>query len=307
MTALLLLALLVAGFAGYFSWAAHAIAHGASAWWFVVGAPITYFAPALLLVAIWFAATWFWRTPRPREARLDAVAMLRTSLIEAWTLAASWPLMAFHRLLMRDPAATSSDRPVLLIHGVLVNDGVWFFTRRRLRRMGIEPIYAMTYGPPFADIERFAEQLSLRIAQICAATGAERVLVVAHSMGGLVARAYLRRFGPRRLAKLVTIGTPHHGSVLAWSFPGRGLEQMRPGNAWLAELNRTEDAPSAVPITSIWSRHDNMVAPQSSCQLPCAQNVAFAGVGHNALLGDRRVIDLLAREVEADRTRRPAS
>jgi triacylglycerol esterase/lipase EstA (alpha/beta hydrolase family) len=300
MTALLLFALLVTGFAGYFSWAAHAIARGVSAWWFVAGAPITYLAPALVLVAIWFAATWFWRTPRPPETRLDALAMLRAYLIEAWTLAASWPLMALHRLLMRDPAATSSDRPVLLVHGVLVNDGVWFFARRRLRRMGVEPIYAMTYGPPFADIEHFAEQLSVRIAQICAATGAEKVFVVAHSMGGLVARAYLRRFGPRRLAKLVTIGTPHHGSVLAWSFPGRGLEQMRPGNPWLAELNRSEDAPSPVPITSIWSRHDNMVAPQASSVLACAKSVPLTGVGHNAMLSDKRVIERVVREARSN-------
>ena len=39
--------------------------------------------------------------------------------------------------------------------------------------------------------------------------------------------------------------------------------QMRPGNVWLAELNRDEAKPSAVPITSIWSRHDSLVAPQA--------------------------------------------
>ena len=200
---------------------------------------------------------------------------------------------------MRDPPAMPSPRPVLLVHGVLVNEGVWFFSRRGLLRRGIAPIYTMSYGPPFGDIEYFAEQLGAKIDSICAATGAKQVVLVGHSMGGLVARAYLRRFGASRIAKLVTMGTPHHGSILAWGFLGRGLEQMRPGNAWLVELNRHEQGPAPVPITSIWSRHDSMVAPQASSQLGCAKNVVVVGVGHNALLIDKGVIECVAREVAA--------
>jgi hypothetical protein len=72
---------------------------------------------------------------------------------------------------------------------------------------------------------------------------------------------------------------------------------MRPGNTWLAELNRNESKPSAVPITSIWSRHDSLVAPQASGELACAKNVAVVGVGHNALLGDRDVMNLLIQAI----------
>ena len=96
---------------------------------------------------------------------------------------------------------------------------------------------------------------------------------------------------------IITIGTPHHGSVLACTFPGRCLAQMRPGNAWLAELNRDEAAPYPVPITSIWSRHDSMVAPQASSELACAQNVAVVGIGHNALLNAPEVLERIARGI----------
>lgn len=299
MTGFLLLIALAAGISAYVGWAAREIAHGAAVWGFVAAAPVVYFAPAILLVSIWFGLTWIWRTPRPPEARIGSMATLRLFLTEVWTLGASWPLMALHRLIMRDPPANRSTHPVLLVHGVLVNDGVWFLSRRGLARRGITPIYTMSYGPPLADIEHFAEQLDAKIDRICAATGAKQVVLVGHSMGGLVARAYLRRFGASRVEKLVTMGTPHHGSILAWGFPGRGLEQMRPGNAWLAELNRGEADPAPAPITSIWSRHDSMVAPQASSQLACAQNVPVVGVGHNALLVDRRVLEFLAQVLEA--------
>lgn len=301
MTAFLLLVALAVGISAYVGWAAREIVHGAEVWGFVVAAPIVYFAPAILLVSVWLVLTWIWRTPRPPEARIGPIATVRLFLTEVWTLGASWPLMAFHRLIMRDPPANRSTHPVLLVHGVLVNDGVWFLLRRGLERRGITPIYTMNYGPPFADIEGFADQLRAKIDQICGSTGAKQVLLVGHSMGGLVARAYLRRFGASRVEKLVTMGTPHHGSFLAWGFPGRDLEQMRPGNAWLTELNRQESEPAPVPITSIWSRHDSMVAPQASSQLACAHNVAVIGVGHNAMLIDEDVIERLAREVGAAR------
>jgi triacylglycerol esterase/lipase EstA (alpha/beta hydrolase family) len=297
MTALLLFVALVAGIAAYVSLASHWIAHGVSTWWFVVGAPFAYFAPAFVLVTIWFALSWIWRTPRPPETRLGFAATLRLYLTEIWTVAASWLMMVLHRLLIRDPVPAPAQRPVVLVHGVLVNDGIWLSLRRFLASNGVAPIYTINYGPPLADIEWFAEQLHTRIEEIRAVTGAERLILVAHSMGGLVARAYLRRFGAARVAKLITIGTPHHGSMLAWSFPGTCLAQMRPGNAWLTDLNRDENKAAPVPITSIWSRHDSMVAPQASSALGNAENIALIGIAHNALLGNRRVMQLVASAI----------
>jgi triacylglycerol esterase/lipase EstA (alpha/beta hydrolase family) len=296
-TALILFGLLVAGVAGYVSWAEHHIADGAAIWWFVVGAPIAYFAPAFVLVTLWFALSWIWRTPRPPEARLGFASTLRLYLTEIWMIAASWLLIVLHRLLVHDPVPAPAQRPVVLIHGVLVNDGVWLPVRRFLARNGVAPVYTMNYGPPLADIEWFAGQLHTKIEKIRAATGADRLVLVTHSMGGLVARAYLRRFGSARVASLITIGAPHHGSILAWSFPGVCLAQMRPGNAWLTDLNRDENEAAPVPITSIWSRHDSMVAPQASCVLGNAENIALVGVAHNALLGDERVMQLVASAI----------
>ena len=301
MTAIALLLLLVAGAAGYASWAAHRVAHGDPAWWFVAGAPLAYLLPVLLLVSLWFTLSWIWRTPRPPEFRLGPAACARLFLGEVGAVALSWPLLVAHRLLIADPVAAPGRRPLLLVHGVGVNDGVWFALRRKLSRRGLGPVYTINYGPPLAGIEHFAGQLAARIEAICAVTGAERVALIAHSMGGLVARAYLRRFGTARVEQLITIGTPHHGSMLARTFAGRCLAQMRPGNRWLADINRDESAPPPVPITSIWSRHDSMVAPQASAELRCARNIPLVGIGHNALLNHPDVIDEVARAIASAR------
>jgi pimeloyl-ACP methyl ester carboxylesterase len=298
MTAIFLLVLLIAGASHYIRWAIHCVAQGSSPWWFVAGAPVAYLAPIAVLVSASFALTWIWRTPRPPGTRLDFAGSVRLFTGEVLAVAISWPSMALHRLLVRDPAPAPSQRPVILVHGVLVNDGAWLMMRRYLARHDVGPIYTVNYGPPYSDIERFAEQLGNKIESVCAATGAARVKLVCHSMGGLVARSYLRQRGPARIERIITIGTPHHGSVLARAFIGRCLAQMRPGNAWLAELNRNATKPPPVPIMSIWSRHDSLVAPQASCELECAENVALIGIGHNALLGDRDVMRLVLQGVE---------
>jgi pimeloyl-ACP methyl ester carboxylesterase len=295
MTSLLLLALLVAGASAYTRWAMDAVAEGTPAWWFILGAPVAYFLPVVLVVSIWFALVWIWRTPRPETAQLGFAASARLFVGEVLAVAASWPLIALHRLFMRDPAVTADKRPVILVHGVLVNDGVWLAVRRRLARLDSLAVYTINYGPPYGDIEHFADQLAAKVQLACAQTSASRVALVCHSMGGLVGRAYLRRYGGNRIERIITLGTPHHGSMLAGLYFGRCLAQMRPGNAWLAELNRDEASACPVPITSIWSRHDSLVAPQSSAELACAQNIALVGIGHNAMLNDSRVMDLLSR------------
>ena len=295
MTAILLFALLLGGASAYVRWAIHCVALGASPWWFVAGAPVAYLAPVIVLVSIWFALSWIWRTPRPPQAQLDFAGSVRLFAGEVSAVAISWPSIALHRLMMHDPAPAPTRVPVVLVHGVMVNDGVWITMRRYLARH--VAVYTINYGPPYGDIEHFAEQLGAKVESVCTATGAARVLLVCHSMGGLVARAYVRQGGPARIERIITIGTPHHGSIFARMLIGRCLAQMRPGNAWLAELNRDEAKPSAVPITSIWSRHDSLVAPQASSELACAENVPLVGVGHNALLNDRCVMELVRRAI----------
>ena len=280
------------------------MSQGAPLWCFIVGAPLAYAIPVCFVTSLWLFLSWVWRTPRPPGARLGTFGLVRLYVTEARAIAMSWVLMILHRLLVREPRPAPATLPLLLIHGVLVNDGVWLGFRRFLIGRGFGPVYTINYGPPYQDIEHFASQLAARIDRICAATGAPRVMLIGHSMGGLVARAYIRRHGASRVAHLVSIGTPHHGSRLAWLWFGRCLAQMRPGNAWLVALNADEHSADSGKITSIWSRHDSMVAPQASAVLRAAANVAVIGIGHNALLASREVMELTAAEVSGVRSRR---
>lgn len=306
-TALSLAVVYVAGTLAYAAWAWHEVAGGASALAFVAGAVAILFGAPALFTALWFAVAWAWRTPRPPDKQIGFGATVRLYVNEARSIMRNGPRMAFAWWGLADPQPAPAAAPVLLLHGVLCNGAMWLDWIRRLPARGLGPVYALSYGPPLLPIEAFAEQTAVKIDAILAATGARQVTLVGHSMGGLVARAYLQRHGGAKVCKLVTIGTPHHGSVHAWMFPGACLAQMRPGSAWLEALNRDEGSTPPVPIVSLWSWHDSMVAPQKSSWLADANNVELIGIGHNALLADASVFERVAGEMERAREQRATS
>jgi pimeloyl-ACP methyl ester carboxylesterase len=274
------------GAAIYIAWAASLAARGVPVWLLAIGALALYLALILIFTAIYFGVAWIYRARRPRDARIGVAATLRLFANEYRALAGSARRMMLYKLLVRDPPSPSpAAMPVLLLHGVLCNAGVWLRMSRVLAAARIAPVYTVSYGPPLASIELFADQLAAKIDAILAATGARSVVVVAHSMGGLVALAYFRRFGAAKVRRLISLGSPYHGSVHARFCPGVCLTEIRPGSRWLDALHATSFA--LPPAFSIWSWHDSMVAPQTSAELAGAENITLVGVGHNALLADR--------------------
>ena len=288
------------GLALYATLAARSVAAGAPLMPWIIGAPLLYFALVMVPCAIYFAIAWFWRARRPRSVRIGWRRTLRLLWREYATLAGAAPRIMLYRALMPDPPPAPIAVPVVLVHGVLCNSGIWAGFARSLRRSGVAGVYSLSYGPPLASIELFADQLAAKIDAVLASTQARTAMIVGHSMGGLVARAYMRKYGTAKIARVLTIGSPHHGSIHAWLFPGASLAQLRPGNPWLAALNR-ERVEASPRFLSLWSWHDSMVAPQTSCELPGAVDVALVGVGHNALLGDGRVLAQALAEIEAAR------
>ena len=296
-TAVTLLLVFFGAVAAYLVWAVNAAAQGIAPGWLVAGPPVIYVAIYLGGAALSFALAWVFRTRRPPECRINAGAAVGLYIGEVVAMAKMHPRMALGWWAMREPPARIASAPVLLLHGVLCNAGMWRGVLPRIAAAGYGPVYTLSYGPPQASIESFVEQLAAKIAAIRAATGAAKITLVAHSMGGLVARAYLRRYGAEQVRCLVALGTPHHGSVHARLVPGICLAQMRPGSAWLAELNRNEGAEPPVRFVSLWSWHDSMVAPQASAQLEGAANVAVVGVGHNALIESTEVLARVVVEI----------
>ncbi len=189
----------------------------------------------------------------------------------------------------RRHAAGQGKRLVVLVHGYCCNRGLWWWFARELRKGGVS-IAGVDLEPPLAGIDVLAAGLAKRIDALAAESGPAKIVLVAHSMGGLVARACLRRYGAGRVEKLITLGTPHSGTELARLGLGSNARQMRPGCAWIRQLNETSIP--AVPTVAIWSASDNFVLPQDHGRLPGAPEHRLRDLGHLSMVFSPRVLRL---------------
>jgi triacylglycerol esterase/lipase EstA (alpha/beta hydrolase family) len=250
-------------------------------------------------------------SPTPPAFRIGPGAALRMYWEEFSTsmLMTSWhmPRARAHTRIHPGGAAP----PVLLVHGYGCNSGYWAHLAPLLDAARISHA-TLDLEPLTGDIDGYAARIEEAAQQLCAQAGAAQLVVVAHSMGGLAARAWMRTHGARRVARLVTLGTPHHGTCLASFGPGINAGQMRrmgvagPECGWLAALAAGEAPEVRARIVSIYSHHDNIIAPQTSSELPGARNLALGGVGHVALGRNRRVLAMVMGEIEALRSERVA-
>lgn len=202
-------------------------------------------------------------------------------------------------VLRPDPPVQPTDRvPVLLVHGYMSNRGYFRPLVRWLEAQGVGPIHVPNFPVLFTSIEHFAAELHQAIERVASGCGQARVIVVCHSMGGLAARHYRQERGEGRIAKLITIASPHHGTALAAAGLGLNARQMCPDCEFLRALEAAEARETpGIATLSIYSPHDNLVSPQDTSRLPWARNIAIPGLGHIDILSSERMFRVLLEEL----------
>jgi len=198
-------------------------------------------------------------------------------------------------------AATASlrtDVPVLLVPG-------WFDTARdlaalriRLLAAGWSHVEALTFEDPTGSNVEHAAEIERAITGLLAETGAEEVDVVAHSMGGLATRWYLRGREDAPVRRVVFMAAPHRGTLSAHLAWGEGRDEMMPESAFLDSLNAGPALPDGVPAITIRTPIDTHVVPGESATLPGVPDHTVCCPTHQGLLRDDEVFSIVAGFLE---------
>ncbi len=199
-------------------------------------------------------------------------------------------------LLVGDVEAAGT--PIVLVHGMVDNRSIFTVLRRTLRQRGFTRVVTLNYSPFTQDVATAAARLALLVERTCESTGYDRVHVVGHSMGGVVARYYVQQLGgDARVHTLVTLGSPHAGTRAAHLLPVPLTRQLRPGSPLLTGLDLPAQG-CRTRFVAIWSDIDHMMVPKRAARLEhrdlTVRNVLVRGVGHMSLPIDRRVLHEIA-------------
>lgn len=213
---------------------------------------------------------------------------------DVWKHAADVPLVA---LTMLAPAPRPLDAmpddgrvPVLFVHGLAGHPGNFLPMRAYFRAMGRPRTHAVAL-PPDCSIEVLGTVLADTLEAAAARAPRGELDVVAHSLGGLVARAALleleRRGAAARVRTLVTLGTPHAGSHLARYANTVTTRDLRPGSPLLSRLDAQlpwRGPPAQPRLVAFWTRADVIILPAEASTVEGADNRELPGLSHNGLL-----------------------
>ena len=184
-----------------------------------------------------------------------------------------------------------AHNPILFVHGYGGNGGNFCTMVDRFRADGWTDRELYAYNYSFvASYATDAEEIRGQVDQILAATGANKVDIIAHSAGSVSSRYYLKNLaGDTKVDAWVSLGGPNHGTDTALNCSFTPCVEIQPGSAFLATLNAGDETPGSPRYGTWWSPCDETINPDASVLLVGATNHQTACMAHIQLLDDPTV------------------
>ncbi|HSP42930.1 MAG TPA: alpha/beta fold hydrolase, partial [Luteolibacter sp.] len=213
-----------------------------------------------------------------RTKTIPSAASLATTLMTACSMATA------------GDDQTSGPARVVFVHGIFQSGRMFAPVVRMLEARGCECLVPrLTPADARNGLEPLAGQLKSAIDRRWDDSG--KIHIVAHSMGGLISRQYLQHLGGHaRCQSLTTLATPHHGTLAAWCYPGKGATQMRRGSAFLTELKNTEHCLRGIALHSYYTPMDLIILPYTSSEWQMAENRIVRAPAHPLVMFAPRVV-----------------
>jgi pimeloyl-ACP methyl ester carboxylesterase len=204
-----------------------------------------------------------------------------------------------------DPhAGGGPGTPVILVHGLAASPTCWFALRRALRGQG-RTVMSFDYTPWARSVDELADRLVEAVTDLLVVTGADKVHLVGHSLGGvIIAQALSRDPLAGRVDLVVTLGSPFGGSPWAAMCPVVGpplVRAVRPGSRLLRRL--AEEVPHSGVRWLAFGAALDAVVPLRRAFPPFRQArcIVVDGAGHSGMLLDPDVIGrIVATVAESD-------
>jgi triacylglycerol lipase len=190
------------------------------------------------------------------------------------------------------PASASAQDPILFVHGYVESASLWNTMIANFEKDGYAKSALSAYSYNTSQSNKVdAEEVKSRVETLLKNNpGATKVDIIAHSMGSLNSRWYIKFLGGEsKVDDWVSLGGPNHGTETANFCFSTSCVEMRVGSKFLSELNAGDETPGTVSYGTWWSPCDEIINPDSSVALSGATNTKTACISHTALTTDSTV------------------
>jgi len=197
-------------------------------------------------------------------------------------------------------ASASTSTPVVFVHGYTGSASNWVTAMSVFRSAGWSSsnLFAYEYNSYGSNVTN-ARGLATFVDQVKARTGASKVAIVNHSMGGLVSQYYLKVLnGNSNVSHLASIAGANHGTTAAGAcLVFVTCQQMYPGSAFIAQISAGDETPGATRYATWYSPCDGVIIPYTSTRLSGATNNLVACQTHIGFLADTGVLAQIANYI----------
>ncbi|OLF10667.1 lipase [Actinophytocola xinjiangensis] len=198
-------------------------------------------------------------------------------------------------------ASASTSTPVIFVHGYTGSASNWVTAMSVFRAAGWSSgdLFAYEYNSYGNNVTN-ARGLASYADTVKARTGASKVAIVNHSMGGLVSQYYLKVLGGNaNVSHLASIAGANHGTTAAGAcLVFVTCQQMYPGSSFIAQISAGDETPGATEYATWYSACDGVILPYTSTRLTGADNNLVVCQTHLGFLADTGVLGQIASYVK---------
>ena len=200
----------------------------------------------------------------------------------------------------RIPKKAIGTVPILMTHGLYHNRTAWFIMKPKLKKAGYGNLHTWSYNSFTTSFPELVLELRRHIFKLYVENNNQKIVLIGHSLGGLIIKgAVSDPIVAEKISRIITLGTPFRGSLLAKIAIGRLGRSLHPESS-LFEINHSNSTMGEIPKTAIFSPVDEMVIPWKNLKplengwqtLPCSS------MGHVAMLYSSQTVSMIVKLIQ---------
>lgn len=183
--------------------------------------------------------------------------------------------------------------PILLVHGYLNRASIWLYLGNKLSKKYQGSVYTLNLKNPFSSIEDFAKQVQKKAKQIEKEQGTNDLILIGHSMGGIVSLYYSINLAiDKNIVRVITLGSPLRGTKMAFLGLGKCAKQMRRGSPFLKKLEESYNKKAEPELFHIATKKDQIVLPYTSSFImkDKKKRLLLDNIGHMELVYSKEAV-----------------